>query len=314
MASSPTVLVLAGGISHERDISLRSGRKVVDGLASHGINATLRDPDGSLIAFLESTNPDVVWPVLHGASGEDGALRGLLEMLGLPFVGSGAEATRLAWNKPVAKTIVSGALVPTPRSITLSRDAFRELGAESVLDTVTNSLGLPLIVKPAHGGSAQGVSWVDSTDDLRKAMVHAFTYSDSALIEQRILGCEICITIIDTGEGPVAVPAVEIEPLSGHYDFEARYTAGATRFYTPPRLETDVIEAATQHALSAYAALGLRHLARVDFVVDAQGISWFLEASTMPGLTETSSTALALDSAGYDVGGVWAAIVASAAR
>jgi D-alanine-D-alanine ligase len=314
MASSPTVLVLAGGISHERDISLRSGRKVVDGLASHGINATLRDPDGSLIAFLESTKPDVVWPVLHGASGEDGALRGLLEMLGLPFVGSGAEATRLAWNKPVAKTIVSGAGVPTPRSITLSRDAFRELGAESVLDTVTNSLGLPLIVKPAHGGSAQGVSWVDSTDDLRKAMVHAFTYSDSALIEQRILGCEICITIIDTGEGPVAVPAVEIEPLSGHYDFEARYTAGATRFYTPPRLEADVIEAATQHALSAYAALGLRHLARVDFVVDAQGISWFLEASTMPGLTETSSTALALDSAGYDVGGVWAAIVASAAR
>jgi len=314
MPSSPTVLVLAGGISHERDISLRSGRKVVDGLASHGIDATLRDPDGSLIAFLENTKPDVVWPVLHGASGEDGALRGLLEMLGLPFVGSGAEATRLAWNKPVAKTIVSGAGVPTPRSITLSRDAFRELGAESVLDTVTSSLGLPLIVKPAHGGSAQGVSWVDSTDDLRKAMVHAFTYSDSALIEQRILGCEICVTIIDTGEGPVAVPPVEIEPLSGHYDFEARYTAGATRFYTPPRLEADVIEVATQHALSAYAALGLRHLARVDFVVDAQGIPWFLEASTMPGLTETSSTALALDSAGYDVGGVWAAIVASAAR
>jgi D-alanine-D-alanine ligase len=313
MASSPTVLVLAGGISHERDISLRSGRKVVDGLASHGINATLRDPDASLVSFLENEKPDVVWPVLHGASGEDGALRGLLEMLGLPFVGSGAEATRLAWNKPVAKTIVSRAGVPTPQSITLSRDAFRELGAESVLDTVTNSLGLPLIVKPAHGGSAQGVSWVDSTDDLRKAMVHAFTYSDSALIEKRILGCEICITIIDTGEGPVAVPPVEIEPLSGHYDFEARYTAGATRFYTPPRLDAAVIDGAIKHALNAYDALGLRHLARIDCVVDAKGIPWFLEASTMPGLTETSSTALALDAAGYDVGGVWAAIVTSAA-
>ena len=314
MAPRPKVLLLAGGISHERDISLRSGRRVADGLASHGIDASLKDPDATLISFLRDERPDVVWPVLHGASGEDGALRGLLEMLEIPFVGSGADATRLAWNKPVAKTIVAGAGVPTPRSITLSRDAFRELGAEAVLDTVTDSLGLPLIVKPAHGGSAQGVSWVDSTDDLRKAMVHAFTYSDSALIEQRVLGTEICITIIDTGEGPVAIPPVEIEPLSGHYDFEARYTAGATRFYTPPRLDESVIDRATLHALAAYQALGLRHLARVDCVVDDAGIPWFLEASTMPGLTETSSTALALDSAGYDVGGVDAAIVGSVAR
>jgi D-alanine-D-alanine ligase len=313
MASHPRVLVLAGGISHERDISLRSGRKVVDGLASHGIDATLRDPDATLVSSLQNERPDVVWPVLHGASGEDGALRGLLELLDIPFVGSGSEATRLAWNKPVAKTIVAAVGTPTPRSITLSRDAFRELGAESVLATVTDALGLPLIVKPAHGGSAQGVSWVDSRDELRKAMVHAFTYSDSALIEQRIIGTEVCITIIDTGEGPLAIQPVEIEPLSGHYDFEARYTAGATRFYTPPRLAEDVITAATTHALAAYQALGLRHLARIDCVVDSAGIPWFLEASTMPGLTETSSTALALDSAGYDVGGVYAAIVTSAA-
>jgi len=313
MATTPRVLVLAGGISHERDISLRSGRRVADGLGSHGIETSLRDPDASLVEFLKSDRPDVIWPVLHGASGEDGALRGLLEMLGIPFVGSGSEATRLAWNKPVAKTIVSAGGVPTPRSITLSRDAFRELGAESVLETVTDSLGLPLIVKPAHGGSAQGVSWVDTTDDLRKAMVHAFTYSDSALIEQRIIGAEICITIIDTGEGPTAIQPVEIEPLSGHYDFEARYTAGQTTFYTPPRLQQAVIQDATEHALSAYRALGLRHLARIDLMVDNKGVPWFLEASTMPGLTETSSTALALDAAGFDVGGVYAAIVASAA-
>jgi D-alanine-D-alanine ligase len=312
MATPPRVLVLAGGISHERDISLKSGRRVADGLGSHGIETSLRDPDASLVEFLKSDRPDVIWPVLHGASGEDGALRGLLEMLHIPFVGSGSEATRLAWNKPVAKTIVSAQGVPTPRSITLSRDAFRELGAESVLETVTDSLGLPLIVKPAHGGSAQGVSWVDTTDDLRQAMVHAFTYSDSALVEQRIIGTEICITIIDTGEGPTAVQPVEIEPLSGHYDFEARYTAGQTTFYIPPRLQEAVTQGATEHALSAYQALGLRHLARIDLLVDDKGIPWFLEASTMPGLTETSSTALALDAAGFDVGGVYAAIVASA--
>lgn len=311
MVPSPRVLVLAGGISHERDISLRSGRRVVDGLAGHGVHATLRDPDATLIDFLTGGTIDVVWPVLHGASGEDGALRGLLEMLKIPFIGSSAEATRLAWNKPVAKTVVANAGVATPASITLSRDAFRELGAESVLATVADALGMPLIVKPAHGGSAQGVSWVDTTDELRHAMVHAFTYSDSALVESRVVGSEICVTIIDTGEGPSAMQPVEIEPLSGHYDFEARYTAGATRFFTPARLQQSVIDDAIRHALLAHNALGLRHLSRIDFMVDAEGTPWFLEASTMPGLTETSSTALALDAAGFDVGGVYAALVSS---
>ena len=186
------------------------------------------------------------------------------------------------------------------------------MGAESVLETVTTSLGVPLIVKPAQGGSAQGVSWVDSSDDLRKAMVHAFTYSDIALIEQRIVGVEVCVPIIDTGDGPRAIPAVEIEPLSGHYDFEARYTAGATRFYTPPRLEQAALDSLSSLALDVFTALGLRDLARVDFMVDGEGTPWFLEASTMPGLTETSSTALALDAAGYDVGGVYGALVEAA--
>ncbi len=312
MADSPHVLILSGGISHERDISLKSGRRVADGLLSHDVSVEIRDPDGSLIEHLNEAPPSVVWPVLHGASGEDGALRALLEMLGIPYVGSTADASRIAWNKPVAKSLVERAGVVTPRSITLSRDAFRELGAESVLETVTETFGVPLIVKPAQGGSAQGVSWVDSPEDLRKAMVHAFTYSDVALIEQRILGVEVCVPIIDTGDGPRAIPAVEIEPISGHYDFEARYTAGATRFYTPPRLEEGVQKTVSDLALTVFDALGLRDLARVDFIIDSDNTAWFLEASTMPGLTETSSTALALDSAGYDVGGVYAALVDSA--
>jgi D-alanine-D-alanine ligase len=312
VAEMPRVLILSGGISHERDISLKSGRKVADGLLSHGVSVELRDPDGSLIEYLEESSPEVIWPVLHGASGEDGALRALLEMLNIPYVGSTADASRIAWNKPVAKSLAERAGVATPPSITLSRDAFRELGAESVLETVSTSLGIPLIVKPAQGGSAQGVSWVDSSEDLRKAMVHAFTYSDIALIEKRIVGVEVCVPIIDTGDGPRAIPAVEIEPLSGHYDFEARYTAGATRFYTPPRLEQATLDSLSALALDAFTALGLRDLARVDFIVDNEGNPWFLEASTMPGLTETSSTALALDAAGYDVGGVYGALVETA--
>ena len=128
------VVVLAGGISHERDVSLRSGRRVADSLAEQGIEVELRDPDASLLGYLVENRPDVVWPALHGASGEDGALRGLLEFLGIPFVGSRADAARLAWDKPTAKTLVARAGVATPRSITLPRDAFRELGADSVLD------------------------------------------------------------------------------------------------------------------------------------------------------------------------------------
>jgi D-alanine-D-alanine ligase len=285
---------------------------VADGLSAHGLSVTIRDPDASLLAYLGSEKPDVVWPVLHGASGEDGALRDLLDMLGVVYVGSTADGTRLAWNKPVAKTLVKRSGVATPASITLSRDAFRELGAESVLTTVAESLGLPLVVKPAFGGSAQGVSWVHSTDELRGAMVHAFTYADSALVERQVLGVEVCVTIIDTGDGPRAIQAVEIEPLSGRYDFEARYTAGATRFYTPPRLGEIVQATVHDHALLAFNALGLRHVARIDFIVDNAGVPWFLEASTMPGLTETSSTVLALDAAGYEVGGVYSALVNSA--
>jgi D-alanine-D-alanine ligase len=298
VSHTPSVLVLSGGISHERDISLRSGRLVADGLEAHGVTVALADPDASLVDRLRSEQPDVVWPVLHGASGEDGALRSLLEMMGIRYVGSPSAATRLAWDKPSAKTLVERAGVHTPESISLSRDAFRELGAESVLGVVSDTLGFPVVVKPARGGSAQGVSWVSSTEELRRAMVHAFTYSDDALIERQIVGTEICVGIIDTGDGPIALPSVEIEPVSGYYTFEARYTAGQTRFFSPARRD----EAELSHAASQ------------ALLVDKKGTAWFLEASVMPGLTETSTVALALDQAGYDVGGVYRALAEQAYR
>lgn len=313
MSTPLNVVVLAGGISHERDISLRSGRLVADGLTAHGAKVTLADPDAQLLETLQDNRPDVVWPALHGASGEDGSLRSLLEMMGLPYVGSPSHATRLAWDKPAAKTLVSRAGIDTPESISLSRDAFRELGAQSVLDLVASTLEFPIVVKPARGGSAQGVSWVSNTDELRRAMVHAFTYSDDALIERQISGTEVCVGIIDTGDGALTLPAVEIEPVSGHYTFEARYTAGQTLFYCPPRRQPDVLDKVASHALRAHQTLGLRDISRIDFIVDQAGTPWFLEASVMPGLTETSTVALALDQVGYDVGGVYQALASQAA-
>jgi D-alanine-D-alanine ligase len=306
------VLVLAGGISHERDISLKSGRRVADGLRSNGLSVTVADPDHTLLDTLVRHAPDVVWPVLHGASGEDGALRSLMEMVGVPYVGSPAKATMLAWEKPTAKTLVERAGVATPPSISLSRDAFRELGADGVLDAVATSLGFPVVTKPARGGSAQGVSWVSGADELRQAMIHAFTYCDDALIEKRIIGTEVTVAIIDTGVGPVVLPAVEIEPLSGQYTFEARYNPGETRFFCPPRDNDRFDEALGQNALLAHTTLGLADLSRIDFIVDSEGTPWFLEASVMPGLTETSTVAVAIDQAGYDLGSICAGLAESA--
>lgn len=313
MSQPLSVLVLAGGISHERDISLRSGRLVADGLQAHGLSVELADPDANLLSRMSNNAPDVVWPVLHGASGEDGTLRSLLQMMNLPYVGSTAEATRLAWDKPSAKTLVERAGVKTPESIGLSRDAFRELGAESVLDLVADTIGFPLVTKPARGGSAQGVSWVSEKEELRRAMVHAFTYSDDVLVERQVIGTEICVGIIDTGDGPQTLPAVEIEPKGGHYTFEARYTAGETRFYSPPRRDEAALEHAATQALLAHDTIGLRDLSRIDFIVDDEGECWFLEASVMPGLTETSTVALALDQAGYEVTDIYRALATRAA-
>ncbi len=282
------IVVLAGGISHERDVSLRTGRRVADGLQSLGHRVTVLEPDAALLGYLRESRPDVVWPALHGSSGEDGALRALLELAGVPFVGSTTDAARLAWSKPAAKTVVARAGVATPESVTLPKETFRELGANSVLETVLSAFEVPLVVKPAQGGSAQGVTVVAVAAELPRAMVDAYTYADVALIERKIEGVEVSVAVLDTGDGPLALPPVEIEPLEGAYTFDARYNAGETRFYVPARLEPDVLDAVCAAATAAHSALGLRHLSRVDLIVDADGVPWFLEANVLPGLTETS--------------------------
>ncbi|MGO4595827.1 D-alanine--D-alanine ligase [Leifsonia sp. 2TAF2] len=306
------IVVLAGGISHERDVSLRTGRRVADGLNALGHRVVFRDPDASLLAFLDESRPDVVWPALHGASGEDGALRGLLEITGVPFVGSRADASRLAWSKPTAKTVVERAGVFTPASVTLPQETFRELGAGSVLSTVLGGLEVPVVVKPAQGGSAQGVTIVTTAEELPRAMVDAYTYSDVALIERKVEGVEVSVAVVDTGDGPEALPAVEIEPVDGAYTFDARYNAGETRFYVPARLDDEVAEAVSAAAVAAHKALGLRHLSRIDLIVDGSGTPWFLEANVLPGLTETSIMPQAIIASGREPGDVYAALALAA--
>jgi len=304
------VLILAGGLSHERDVSLRSGRRVADALARAGLETHVRDVDAALLNAITSTAPDVVWPVLHGSTGEDGALRDVLQTMDIAYVGSRAAQCRLTWDKPVAKTLVAAAGVATPKSVALSHATFRELGAHAVLDSVVASLGLPLAVKPARGGSSLGLTIVRVAADLPSAMVTTYAYGDIALIEQFVGGTEVAVSVIEDSEGtPQALPAVEIVPDGGVYDYDARYTAGATEFFTPARLSDTASAAVASAGLLAYRVLGHRHLSRVDLIVDRDDQPWFLEANVSPGMTETSLLPMAVEAAGLDASTVYAQIV-----
>ena len=309
-----TYLVLAGGLSHERDVSLRSGRRCVDALRSAGHDVELRDADSSLLARLSDTSYAAVLIALHGGAGEDGALRQVLELTGVPYVGSTPDACRAAWDKPTAKAVALRAGLSTPDSVTLPHATFRELGAAAVLDRIVTHLGLPLMVKPARGGSALGCTAVDKADDLSAAMVQCFSYGEAALLEQLVTGTEVAVTVLEGPDGPRALPAVEIQPLSGVYDYTARYTAGQTDFFTPARLSEAMAAEVARVAVAAHVALGLRDLSRVDLIVDAAGVVQLLEVNVAPGMTETSLLPMAVEADGLDLGEVLAELLASAAN
>ena len=307
------VLVLAGGLSHERDVSLRSGRRVAEALRDTGLEVEVRDVDATLLERITTDPPACVVPLLHGESGEDGAIRAVLELVGVPYVGAQPDACRVAFDKPVAKTVVGRAGIRTPAGFTLPAETFRELGATAVMERLVASLGLPLFVKPARGGSALGCSVVRTEAELPGAMVGAFAYGDTALVEELVTGTEVAVPVVDDGSGPRALPVVSITPDGGVYDYTARYTAGATEFQVPAKLDDAVAEECARVAVAAHTALGLRDLSRSDLIVDDQGRVWFLEVNVAPGLTETSTVPLSVQAAGLDLGELVADLVRAAA-
>ena len=313
-ARAARYLVLAGGLSHERDVSLKSGRRVLDALRSEGVEADLRDADAALLGVLAETPYDAVLVALHGGAGEDGALREVLDIAGARYVGSSPAACRIAWDKPTAKALAVRAGLSTPRSVVLPHAAFRELGAGAVLDRLVGHLGLPLMVKPARGGSALGCTSVDKPDELPAAMVSCFSYGEAALVESFVTGTEVAVTVVDTGDGPRALPAVEVVPLSGVYDYTARYTAGQTEFFAPARLSDAVASAVADAAVAAHTALGLCDLSRVDLVVDGDGGVQLLEVNTAPGMTETSLLPMAVEAAGLSLGALLHELLQAAAQ
>ncbi|MFG1996576.1 D-alanine--D-alanine ligase [Actinoplanes sp. NPDC048988] len=304
------VMVLAGGLSYERDVSLRSGRRAVDALRAAGIQAEMRDADVALLPSLQEDPPDAVVIALHGATGEDGSLRGVLDLCGIPYVGCDARASRLAWDKPSAKSRLREAGIPTPDWVALPHDRFSELGAVAVLDRIVDRLGLPLMVKPAQGGSGLGAAVVREDTALPAAMVGCFAYDSTALVEKFVPGKDVAVSIIDLGSGPEALPTVEIVPRDGVYDYAARYTAGLTTWHAPARLSESVAAQVAETALAAHKALGLRDLSRVDLIVPKDGgAPQVLGINVSPGMTETSLLPLAVQAAGQDLGQILSTLV-----
>ncbi|WP_276310109.1 D-alanine--D-alanine ligase family protein [Nocardioides speluncae] len=306
------VMVLAGGLSHERDVSLRSGRRVSEALRGTGLAVEERDVDATLLPALMAEPPACVVPMLHGETGEDGAIREVLELLDIPYVGATPAVCRTAFDKPVAKALAEHAGIRTPRSTCLPHEMFRELGAAAVLESLVAKLGLPLMVKPAQSGSALGCTVVHNVSELPSAMVNAYAYGPVALIEQFIAGDEVAVPVIDDGTGPRALPVVAIMPDGGVYDYTARYTAGSTEFVVPAQLPEATLEECTRVAIAAHEVLGLRDLSRSDLIVDADGQVWWLEVNVAPGFTETSTVPLSIQAAGLDLGKVIAELVQAA--
>ena len=312
-AADLTAVVLAGGLAYERDVSIRSGRRVCEALKAAGASVQVMDADAALLGALAASRPDAVFIALHGGSGEDGALRAVLDLIGVRYAGSGAAACRMAWDKPNAKAAVRAAGLSTPDWVALPHSTFRELGAAAVLDRIVDRLGLPLMVKPAQGGSALGARQIVSAGELPDAMISCLSYGDTVLVEPYVAGVEVAVSVVDLGDGPVALPAVEIEPSSGVFDYASRYTAGTTTYHTPARLPADVTTRVAEVAVRAHTALGLRDLSRTDAIVTPTGTVEFLEVNVSPGMTETSLLPMAVEAAGLGLGSVCATLLRRAA-
>ncbi len=303
------VVVLAGGLTHEREVSLRSGSRLTEALRRQGLEVTVRDADATLLPWLIETRPDAAIIALHGGRGENGAVQGVLELAGVPYLGTRSRDCRLSWDKPTAKTLVQRAGFLTPNWLTLAHNTFRDLGAAALIDALVSHLGLPLMLKPHQGGSALGATMVRTAGEVPGALVQAFAYGDVVLVEQFVAGVEIAVSVVDGEAGPRALPAVEIVPDSGVFDYESRYTAGLTTYYTPARLSPESAGAAAELAIGAHRALGLQDVSRTDAVVDADGRVQFLEVNVSPGLTETSMLPMSVEAAGEDLGGVYSQLI-----
>jgi D-alanine-D-alanine ligase len=293
------IAVLKGGRSLERQVSLRSGARVEDALGRLGHEVVAIDAGLELIRQLREAAPDAVFVAMHGRDGEDGTVQELLEILGIPYTGSGVLACVRAMDKVLTKHLLIEAGVPTPDFFAFNETAFRELGAAEALPAIEERLEFPIVVKPASQGSALGIKFAAGAEDVPAALVAAFSYDSKVLLERHVRGRDLAVSILEGANGPEALPIVEAVPRDENfYDFESRYEIGRTDFVCPADLREAVARRAQELALKTFELLGCYGFARVDLMLDENDELFVLEANPIPGLTDTSLLPQAAEAAG----------------
>lgn len=276
--------VLMGGWGGEREVSLRSGKGVLDALKRQGIDAVGFDPKEKEIEGLKREGVDIVFVALHGGLGEDGCIQGTLEILGLPYTGSGVLASALAMNKVASKRIFEAGGIPTP--------PFKPIEEKERVDEecgwILKEMGLPLVAKPVAEGSSLGVEIVRRAEDLIEIVNRIIqTYGD-AFVEKFIQGHQVTVGILGVGKETQALPILELIPKREFYDYKAKYTKGLTDFIIPAPLKENVYEETQRVALKAHQILGCHGFSRVDIIVGEDDVPYVHDVNTIPGLTETS--------------------------
>jgi len=287
------IAVLSGGTSAEREVSLNSGAAVLAGLREGGVNAHQVDPKETDLTRLKEMGFAKVFIALHGRGGEDGTLQGLLDIIGLPYTGSGVMASAISMDKLRSKLLWQGAGLPVAPWVALTRREFEQGLDASVADRIA-ALGLPVIVKPSREGSSVGMSKVDEAGDISSALALAFQHDEEVLIEKWLSGPEFTVAML----GEEILPSIRIQPAGTFYDYEAKYLSDETQYFCPSGLEAEREAILNALVLKAWQVLGCRGWGRIDVMQDSDGQFYLLEANTSPGMTSHSLVPMAARQAG----------------
>lgn len=288
------VAVLLGGWSAEREVSLKTGEAIYNALVRLGYEASKIDVDREVSKRLLEEQPDAAFIALHGRYGEDGTVQGLLELLEIPYPGSGVLASALAIDKIMTKRVFREENIPVAPDLILEKRNAKSTAM--VANEVESHLGLPVIVKPSREGSTIGVAIVDKKDKMSEALKLAFSYDDTVLIEKFIIGKLLTVALI--GRLPQALPIIEIRAKKGFYDYEAKYTVGMTDYICPAEIGENLTHHIQKIATRAHQILGCEDVSRVDLILGDDGKVYILEVNTIPGMTETSLVPKAAAQAG----------------
>jgi D-alanine-D-alanine ligase len=281
---SKKIAVIMGGKSGEREVSLRSGKRVFGSLKNQGFKVISLDSDDKLIDNLKKNKIDIAFIMLHGTYGEDGTIQGLLEHFHIPYTGSKILASALAMDKVAAKKIFIASGLPTPKYIAIDPDGDVPLQCE----IIKRVFPLPLVVKPHSEGSSLGVTIVKDESKLEKVVVDTVKKHRNVFVEEFIKGKEVTIGILGKGKDAIALPILELKPKNEFYDFDAKYSEGGTEFILPARLPKDLYQMVQETALAAHKALGCYGVSRVDIIVSNDHTPYVTEINTIPGMTDKS--------------------------